>query len=117
MASLSDAPGNLILELLRNIRAEVADIRSEMADMRIDLTGKIGSLRADVASDFVLTNAKIDSKFDLVRKETGEQFVGLRRAVIEYHSSVVGHGMLISDLDARVRRVEQHLGPPTMDTH
>jgi hypothetical protein len=33
----------------------------------------------------------------------------LRQTVIEYHSSVLGHGILISDLDARLRRVEQHL--------
>jgi hypothetical protein len=43
------------------------------------------------------------------RKETSEQIIGLRRAVIEYHSAVLGHGMLISELEARVRRIEQHL--------
>jgi hypothetical protein len=30
----------------------------------------------------------------------------------EYHSSVLGHGILISELDARLRRVETHLGLP-----
>ncbi len=33
----------------------------------------------------------------------------LRDAVTHYHSSVLGHGMLISELDERVRRVERHL--------
>jgi signal transduction histidine kinase len=33
----------------------------------------------------------------------------LRRAVTEYHASVLGHGILISELDERVRRIEQHL--------
>ena len=61
------------------------------------------SLRADVASD-VLT----------LRKELGEQITGLRRAVIEYHTSVIGHGVLISDLEARMRRVEQHLNLPSL---
>jgi hypothetical protein len=36
------------------------------------------------------------------------------RTVAEYHSTVVGHGMLIRDLDARMRRVEQHLKLPPM---
>ncbi len=47
------------------------------------------SLRVDVASDLLAT-----------RKELSDQIVGLRRAVIDYHTSVIGHGMLISDLEA-----------------
>lgn len=43
------------------------------------------SLRADVASDLMAT-----------RKELSDQIVGLRRAVVEYHSAVIGHGVLIS---------------------
>ncbi len=45
-----------------------------------------------------------------VRSELG----ALRQAVTEYHASVLGHGVLISELEARLRRVEQHLNlPPT----
>ena len=29
-----------------------------------------------------------------------EQIVGLRRAVMEYHSSAIGHGILISETPA-----------------
>ncbi len=36
----------------------------------------------------------------------------LREAVTDYHASVVGHGVLISDLDAKVRRIEHHLDLP-----
>ena len=46
-----------------------------------------------------------------------EQVAGLRRAVVEYHTSVIGHGILISELEARVRRVEQHLNLPALDQH
>jgi uncharacterized coiled-coil DUF342 family protein len=35
----------------------------------------------------------------------------LRQAVTEYHSSVLGHGILISELDRRVRRIDDHLQP------
>jgi len=90
---LSGEPESLVLELLRNIRADVA---------RMD--EKVETLRADVAADFVA-----------VRKEMGEQIAGLRRAVVEYHSAVLGHGVLISELEARVRRIESHLDLPALD--
>jgi len=61
------------------------------------------TLRADVASD-ILT----------ARKELSEQIVGVRRAAIEYHTSVIGHGVLIGELEARMRRVEQHLNLPSL---
>jgi hypothetical protein len=102
---VSKEPDNFVLELLRNIRADIARL-DEKIDVKVDgvkseLRSEINSLRADVAADFLA-----------LRKETGEQIAGLRRAVVEYHSAVLGHGVLISDLEARVRRVEQHLGPP-----
>jgi hypothetical protein len=50
-----------------------------------------------------------------LRKEFGKQISGLRRAVIEYHTSVIGHGVVISELEARVRRVEQHLNLPSLN--
>jgi hypothetical protein len=30
---------------------------------------------------------------------------------------VIGHGVLISELEARMRRVEQHLDLPAIDAH
>jgi hypothetical protein len=36
----------------------------------------------------------------------------LRDAVTHYHSNVLGHGMLISELDERVRRTER---PPKLE--
>jgi hypothetical protein len=39
----------------------------------------LNTLRADVAADILST-----------RKELSEQIVGLRRAVIDYHTSVIG---------------------------
>ena len=83
-----------------------------MAELRSD----IHSLRADVASDLATMQAKNDAEHKATR-ELG-QIVGLRRAVVEYHSVVIGHGVLISELEARVRRVEQHLNlPPNLDAH
>ena len=80
--------------------------KSDIAELKSELKSDMHSLRADVAADFIA-----------VRKEFGEQIVGLRRAVIEYHTSVIGHGIIISDLEARVRRVEQHLNLPSLEPH
>jgi hypothetical protein len=108
---MPEEPASLIVELLRqmradmatkddleSVRAEVSGVRSEVADVKSDMR----SLRADVAADILTT-----------RKELSEQIVGLRRAVIDYHTSVIGHGVIISELEARIRRVEQHLNLPS----
>lgn len=91
---------SLILQLLREVRVDIADIRATMATKNdlAELRSELKSDIADVASDLLV-----------VRKELGEQIVGLRRAVVEYHTSVIGHGVIISDLEGRLRRVEQHL--------
>jgi hypothetical protein len=102
---MSTEPESLILQILRQMRAELAtkadleSLRSEVSDVKSD----VHSFRAEVASDLTST-----------RKELTQQIVGLRRAVIDYHTSVIGHGVLISDLEARVRRVEQHLNLPSL---
>ena len=49
-----------------------------------------------------------------MQKDTRDQIVGLRRAVIEYHSAVVGQGLIISELEERVRRLEQHSVCPVL---
>lgn len=116
---MADEPENLVLQMLRGIRAEVADIKSQMAtkaklaELRAELKSELGSLRADVASDFMAMQAKADAE----HKATREQIFGLRREVFDYHSSVVGHGVLISELDARMHRVEKQLGLPPIDAN
>ena len=103
---MTEEPESLILELLRQMRAELGDVRSDVSQLRANSATKsdLSMLRADVAAD-ILSN----------RKELSEQIVGLRRAVVEYHTSVIGHEILISELEARVRRVEQHLNLPSLN--
>ena len=108
---MSTEPGSLILQMLRQMRAELATkadlselaTKGELDLLRSEMKSDMRTLRADVASDLMTT-----------RKELGDQIIGLRRAVIDYHTSVIGHGLLISDLEARVRRVEQHLNLPSL---
>jgi hypothetical protein len=109
---MTEEPASLMLELLRQMRAELGDVRSDVSDARSD----ISQVRADMATQSDLRTLRADVAANLLttRKELGEQIVGLRRAVIDYHTSVIGHGVIISELEARVRRVEQHLNLPSL---
>ncbi len=40
---------------------------------------------------------------------TKDELADIRQALTQYHSSVMGHGILIGELEDRVRRIEQHL--------
>ena len=113
---MPEEPPSLILELLRQMRAELGDVRSDVSQIRTDMATQadLASLRADVASDMHSLRADVAADLLTTRKELGEQIVGLRRAVIDYHTSVIGHGVIISELEARVRRVEQHLNLPSL---
>ncbi|WP_246206962.1 hypothetical protein [Methylocystis heyeri] len=88
-------PENLVLQLLREMREENRssserlerverrldgfDGRMDSIDRRLDDLGAgLNSLRADVASDLMT-----------LEKRLGDQIAGLRRAVMEYHSSRV----------------------------
>jgi chromosome segregation ATPase len=110
-------PDNLVLHQLREMRAEIKSefsaVRSEMMAEFAEVRSEMKSLRADVAADL----HTLDAKVDRTRKELSEQIVGLRRAVVEYHSAVIGHGIIISDLEARLRRVEQHLNLSGSEAH
>jgi hypothetical protein len=94
------------------MRAELGDVRSDIGQLRSD----VGQIRSDFATKSDLNTLRADVAADILstRKELSEHIVGLRRSVIEYHTSVIGHGVLISELEARMRRVEQHLNLPSL---
>ena len=108
-------PENIVLKLLREIRGDVGDIRKDVSEVRKDMATKndvaevrsdLNSLRADVASDFIT-----------IEKRLSERINHLNRAVMEYHSSTIGHGVLYSEIEERLRRVEQHLKLPPTESH
>ena len=87
-------PDNVDLHLLREMREDMRRLNSKIDN----LGGEVHSLRADVASDLLS-----------LEKRVNDQFVALRRSVMEYHSTAVGHGLLYSELEERVRRLEARL--------
>ena len=108
---MSPEPQSLVLELLRNIRADVARLDLRLTRLKQSLNRPKRNC-GPKSSRFAPTSPRILLR---LRKETSEQIAGLRRAVVEYHSAVLGHGVLISELEARVRRIEQHLSLPSID--
>jgi hypothetical protein len=112
-------PENLVLKLLREMRGEmattkdlvavkndIANLKNELKNDIADGRSEVNSLRADVASDLMT-----------MEKRLSERINHVNRAVMEYHSSTIGHGVLYSDIDERLRRVEQHLKLPPSESH
>jgi len=105
-------PENLVLEILREMRkemvtkSELAAVKSELKHDIADVGSEVKSLRADVASDLMT-----------IEKRLGDRITYLQRSVMEFHSSTIGHGVLYSEMDERLRRVEQHLKLTPNDGH
>ena len=108
-------PENIVLMLLREMRNDIAGMRGEVGDVRdkmatkidiADVRSEVKSLRADVASDLMA-----------MEKRLSDRITHLNRAVMQYHASAVGHGMLISEVEERLQRVEQHLKLPPHEAH
>lgn len=112
-------PENLVLKLLREMRSEMGDIRKDMATKN-DVAGLEAELKNDIAevrSDVKSLRADVASDMMTMEKRLSERIAHLNRAVMEYHSSTIGHGILISEFEERLRRVEQHLKLPPNESH
>ena len=73
-----------------------ADVGQVLAMLRDVL-----SVQNDTRSEVRAQGRKLD--------DLANQVADLRQALTQYHASVLGHGILITELDTRLRRVEQHL--------
>jgi hypothetical protein len=70
-----------------------------------------GANGPDVAAVYQLLTqvARTVTGHDRKLDDLAAGLASLRDAVTHYHSSVLGHGLPISELDERVRRIERHL--------
>jgi phosphoenolpyruvate-protein kinase (PTS system EI component) len=104
-------PENLVLVLLREMRAEMkaefASVRSEMAtktELSESKTG-LAELRSEMRSGF----ANVASDLLDLEKRLNDQTKVLRRSVFELHSTIIGHGNLYAELEERIRRLEERM--------
>jgi hypothetical protein len=94
-------PENLVLHLLQEMRSDLRQVDAKVDGLRVDLGSEIHTIGADLRSEIHSLRADVAS--DLL--------------TLEYHSTAVGHGLLYSELEERVRRIEQRLEMPGAETH
>ncbi len=109
---MSDEPENFTLALLRKIDGKVDSLRDEVAELRVETKNDIAEVRSELRSEIHSLRADVASDMLTLEKRLSEQFAGLRRSVMEYHSSAIGHGVLLTEFEERLRRLEQHVGLP-----
>jgi hypothetical protein len=99
-----------VYQLLSQVARTVRDHTSILNDhTRVlnDHTHQLAELKRDVGGLTRDVNNLTRDVKDLTYGQTT-----LRQTLTEYHSSVIGHGILISHLEDRVRRIEHHLNLP-----
>ncbi len=86
-----------VYQLLGLVAADLRDFRRETKVEFARVDGRIDALHGEMQREF---------------KDIPAALTGLRQVVGAYHATVLGHGILISELDDRVRRIERHLNLP-----
>ena len=93
-------------------RLDAHDRRFDEHDRRFDEhTNKLNELIVTVNGHSRKLDelAAIVNRHDRKLDELGTGVADLREALTQYHASVLGHSILISEIDERLRRVERHL--------
>ena len=104
MGSIVSMLGHLV-EAVDQVQRTQAEMLAQAKRERDETRREFVSVRQDIAS---------------VRQEVAsmrQEVASVRQEVAGYHSSVMGHGILITELDARLRRVEDHLNLPPVSPH
>jgi hypothetical protein len=109
-AAMSEEPENFTLALLRKIDAKVDGLREEMSEFRLATKKEFADVRSELRSEIHSLRADVSSDMLTLEKRLSDQIAGLRRSVMEYHSSTIGHGVLLSEFEERLRRLERHVG-------
>ncbi len=93
-------------------RFDEHDRRFDAHDRRFDEhTGKLNELISVVNGHGSKLDelAAVVNAHDRKLDDLSADLAGLRETLTHYHASVLGHGILISELQERVRRIERHL--------
>jgi len=128
---MADEPTlGMVMELL-------LDLQHGQRQMRDELRGEIAVLRDEMREGFQRLEARMDRLEARMNRLEGRQDAmeallrqqtrrldaltvdianirhdldALRMTLRDYHGAVIGHGIHITELDDRVRRIEEHLG-------
>ncbi len=86
--------------------AAVYQLLSQVADTVLRHDRMLLELRRDMDE----VKQRMATKEDLKGLATKQDLAEVREALNFYHSAVVGHGIQLTELDTRLRRVEERLG-------
>lgn len=120
----------ILLDLQQSQRDMRDEVRGEIEALREEVRGGIAALRDEMRERFDRLEERVDrimARHDaleaLLRQHTRRldaltvDVANIRRDIAElrltmqdYHGAVIGHGMQLTELDERVRRIEEHLG-------
>ena len=103
-----------VYQLLTDVARRVAghDAKLDGIAARLgDHDRKLDGIAAHLADHDRKLDGIADHLADHDRKldDLAAGLTSLREAITHYHSTVIGHGILISELHERVRRIERHL--------
>jgi hypothetical protein len=110
-------PDNLIIKLLQELRGDMKLLREEVAEFKAEMRAGMTAFTREMRAEMADFRQEVRADLKALDTRLSYQIVDLRGTVVLYHSSVVGHGILIGDLEARVARVERHLELPAIDQH
>jgi len=109
----------ILLDLQQGQRAMRDEVRGEVAGLRSEIV----LLRDDLHERFDRLEARQSALESLVRQHTRRldaltvdlanvrrDVAALRLTIQDYQGAVIGHGMHLSELEERVRRIEEHIG-------
>ena len=99
---------------IRRLRPQIRsyDRRFDAQDRKLDAQDrKLNEIIGVVNDHTAKLNelAEVVNRHDRKLDDLTSDIAGLREAVTHYHATVLGHGILYSELDERVRRIERHL--------
>ncbi len=97
---------NLLLQVSKTVSGH--DAKLDRHERILEQHGKILEHHGQMLQQVVTTINDMQKTM-----ATKSELTDLRSAVTQYHSSVLGHGIMISELESRMRRVEEHLGLPS----
>jgi chromosome segregation ATPase len=106
-----------LVEITESTRHELAGLRRDVGELKYD----VGELKRDV-SELKRDVGELKRDVGELKRDVGElkikvadldgQVAALRSEVRDYHGVVMGHGILYTELEERVRRIETHLDLP-----
>ena len=90
--------------------AAVYQLLSRVAETVSQHDQRLGQIVQTVTSHDQMLVSLVSKLRDMRRTTaTKAELADVRQAQTLHHSSVMGHGIMISELEDRVRRIEQHL--------